>query len=241
VRVDPNNTSGSALIDGEIHTYGTKDFGLLYYAAEAFADFTLRLQFRVFDPAHQNSGVFVRFRDPLLPLPTAIRQRIGTQNEIRPDLPTDDRLFASNRAWGAVYSGFEVQIDDNAEADPRKTFYGPPEPSGLRKNRTAAIYKIPAKDAIPNSSQFDAELQTYVPAPNLRMGAWYEFVIDVRANNFTVDLIDTELNTQIRTTTFQNPDLARGVGLENGMPIGFIGIQSHPGSPVAFRNIQLRP
>ena len=240
VRVDRNNSSGFALINGEIQTYGTRDFGLLYYAVEAFNDFTLSLQFRVFNPALQNSGVFVRFRDPLVPLPQAILQRISTQNELRPDLPTDSQLFANNRAWSAVYSGFEVQIDDNAEADPRKSYYGGPEPPGLRKNRTGAIYKIPARDAIPNSSQFDAELQTYTPAPNLRMRAWYELVVDVRGNIYTVDLKDTEMGSQVRVTRFVNPDAARGVGRENGRPIGFIGLQSHPGSPVAFRNIQVR-
>jgi choline dehydrogenase-like flavoprotein len=238
-RVDPSNSSGFALINGEIQTYGTKDFGLLYYAVEAFGDFTLSLQFRVFDPAHQNSGVFVRFRDPLVPLPQAVLQRISTQNELRPDLPTDRRLFANNRAWGAVYSGFEVQIDDNAEADPRKSFYGLPEPPGLRKNRTGAIYKIPAADAIPNSNQLDAALQTYTPAPNLRMRAWYELIIDARGNTYTVDLID-ELGTQTRVTRFINTDGARGVGTENGKPVGFVGLQSHPGSPVAFRNVRIR-
>lgn len=240
VRVSPNNSSGFALINGEIATYGTKDFGLLYYAAQPFNNFTLKAQVRVFSNVNRNSGIFVRFRDPLLDLPQNILQRISTTNEIRQDLPTDMALFRGNRAWGAVYSGFEVQIDDNSEADPRKTFYGPPEPVGLRKNRTGAIYKIPAKDPIPNTGQFDAELQTYNPAPNFRNGSWYEFTIDVNGGAYTVDILDLELNTSVTTTTFQNTDVARGVGMESGKPIGFIGLQSHPGSPVAFRNIQIK-
>ena len=240
VRVSPNNSSGFALINGEIVTYGTKDFGLLYYAAQPFNNFTLKVQVRVFSSINRNSGIFVRFRDPLLDLPQNILQRISTVNEIRQDLPTDRALFAGNAAWGAVYSGFEVQIDDNAEADPRKTFYGPPEPAGLRKNRTGAIYKIPAKDPIPNTGLFDAELQTYNPAPSLRNGSWYEFTIGVNGNAYTVDIVDMELNTSVRTTTFQNTDVVRGVGMESGKPIGFIGLQSHPGSPVSFRNIQIK-
>jgi len=240
VRVTPNNSSGFALIDGEIVTYGTKDFGLLYYAAQPFNNFTLKAQVRVFNTANRNSGIFIRFRDPLLDLPQAILQRISTMNEIRQDLPTDMNLFKGNRAWGAVYSGFEVQIDDNAEADPRKTFYGSAEPRGLRKNRTGAIYKIPAKDQIPNSSQFDAELQKYMAAPDFRNGSWYEFIIDVNGNSCTVDIRDLDLNISTQTTTFQNTDAARGVGSESGKTIGFLGLQSHPGSPVAFRNIQIK-
>ena len=240
VRVTPNNSSGFALIDGEIVTYGTKDFGLLYYAAQPFNNFTLKAQVRVFNTVNRNSGIFIRFRDPLLDLPQAILQRISTMNEIRQDLPTDMNLFKGNRAWGAVYSGFEVQIDDNAEADPRKTFYGSAEPRGLRKNRTGAIYKIPAKDQIPNSSQFDAELQKYMAAPDFRNGSWYEFIIDVNGNSCTVDIRDLDLNISTQTTTFQNTDAARGVGSESGKTIGFLGLQSHPGSPVAFRNIQIK-
>jgi hypothetical protein len=240
VRVSPNNSSGFALIGGEIVTYGTKDFGLLYYSVQSFNNFTLKAQVRVFNSINRNSGIFARFRDPLLELPQPILQRISTTNEIRQDLPTDMDLFKGNRAWGAVYSGFEVQIDDNAEADPRKTFYGPPEPRGLRKNRTGAIYKIPAKDQIPNTHQFDAESQTYNPAPDFRNGSWYEFTIDVANSSYTVDIRDLDLNTSVKTITFQNTDGNRGVGFEAGKPIGFIGLQSHPGSPVAFRNIQIK-
>lgn len=239
-RVSPNNSSGFALINGEIVTYGLSDFGLLYYAAQAFNNFTLKAQVRVFNTAHRNSGIFVRFRDPLLDLPQPILQRISNANELRQDLSTDMALFKHNLAWGAVYSGFEVQIDDNAEADPRKTFYGSAEPPGLRKNRTGAFYKIPAKDPLPSSLQFDAEWQIYTPAPDLRMGAWYEFTIDVNNNSFTVDITDLERSMSVRTSTFQNTDTVRGVGIESGKPVGFVGLQSHPGSPVAFRNIQVK-
>jgi hypothetical protein len=93
VRVSPNDSNGFALIDGQIVTYGGGDFGLLYYAFRTFTDFTLRLQFRVFDP-NANSGVFVRFRNPLTG-------------------PTSNK----NRGWIAAESGFEVQIDDLARPD----------------------------------------------------------------------------------------------------------------------------
>jgi choline dehydrogenase-like flavoprotein len=231
-RVSPDTGNGFALIDGEIVTYGGKDIGLLYYAREAFADFTLRVQLRIFDAVSHNSGIFVRFRNPLADPTPAISQRI--QND------GDAASFQSNRAWGAVHSGFEIQIDDLARGDTRRDFYGiRPEPDGLRKNRTGAIYKIPAGDAIPAGGA-DASSQTYQPAPSLIPGRWYEYEIDVQGQAYTVDLTDLENGSTVRTTSFQNTDPDRGLATENGQPAGFIGLQSYPNAPVAFRRIQLR-
>jgi len=92
------------------------EFGLLFYAAEAFDDFLLRLQFRL-AARSDNSGVFVRFRDPRLP----------------PD-PADLQA-AANPAWGPVHTGFEVQIDELAQ------------PDGADLHRTGAIYDIPTGPA----------------------------------------------------------------------------------------------
>jgi len=243
LRVSPGASNGFTLLNGEIATYGGGDFGLLYYAAEAFADFTLRVQFRLFDPLNQNSGIFVRFRDPLLDPPQAILDRIRNErNEFRQDLNTDFQNYQNNRAWSAVHSGFEIQIDDNATGDPRRGYYGSPEPSGvLNKNRTGAIYKIPAGDFIPNSTRRDATLQNYQAPPRLVMNRWYEFEIDVRGNDCVVDLTDLQTGTRSRTTAFSNTDAVRGSGIENQVRIGYIGLQSYPNSPVAFRNIQIRP
>jgi hypothetical protein len=231
-RVSPDASNGFALIDGEIATYGGGDIGLLYYAREAFADFTLRVQFRVFDAVNHNSGIFVRFRDPLLDPTPVIGQRI--QND------GDAGSFQRNRAWGAVHSGFEIQIDDLARGDSRRDFYGiRPEPDGLRKNRTGAIYKIPAGDPIPTGGT-DAAWQAYQPAPNLLPGRWYQYEIDVRSQTYTVDLTDLDTGNTVRTSTFQNFDPDRGVALENGQPAGYIGLQSYANAPIAFRHIQLR-
>jgi choline dehydrogenase-like flavoprotein len=74
------------------------DIGLLFYPGEAFADFVLRLQFRV-ESRDANSGTFVRFRDPRQPPPGL----------------TDPRI--ANPAWIAVLTGFEAQIDELAASD----------------------------------------------------------------------------------------------------------------------------
>jgi hypothetical protein len=240
-RVSPGASNGFALISGEIVTYGNQDFGLLYYAAEAFADFTLRLEFRITDPANQNSGVFVRFRDPTQDLPPQLQDRIATHTNAYPGYLTDFQLYTGNRAWGTVYSGFEIQIDDNARGDPRRDFYGQPEPYGLRKNRTGAIYKIPAGDPIPGTNQTDAALQQYQPAPSLVPGRWYQLQIDVHGDTYTVDLTDLQTGTQAQTTTFQNTDNLRGVATEANRPVGYVGLQSYPASPIAFRHIQISP
>ena len=89
------------------------EIGLLFYAVQAFSDFTLRLQFRV-DARSDNSGVFVRFRDPRQPPPPGV----------------NDPRIAANPAWLAVDTGFEIQIDEAAQ------------PDQADKHRTGAVYDI---------------------------------------------------------------------------------------------------
>ena len=73
-----------ALPDGSIESEGGP--GLLWYAREQFADFTLRLEWRLSDIT-DNSGVFVRI----------------------PPLGADD---PDNDAQPAIDLGYEIQIDD---------------------------------------------------------------------------------------------------------------------------------
>ena len=219
---------GFALLNGELVSYGSGDFSMLYYAPQAFDDFHLRLQFRVFDPANCNSGVFIRFLNPGQRLPDVLRQRADAEGS----------GVATNPAWGAVFSGFEVQIDDNARGDVTKDYYGRrPEPDGLFKNRTGAIYKIPAGDSIIHTGGRDALVQRYTPGPPTRAGVWMQYDIEVSSNRYEVTLTDTETGASELTTVFDNTDTERGAARINGVPAGFIGIQSYPNSPVAFRDI----
>ncbi len=182
-----------------------------------------KLEFRVSDANNQNCGVFVRFRDPAQDLPPQVLDRIVRSTSAYPNYPTDFQLFTNNRAWSAVYSRFEVQIDDNARSDRRRDFYGQPEPDGLRKNRTGAIYKIPAGDPIPGTNVFDAAGQQYQAAPNLVPGRWYQLQVDVQGDVYTVDLTDLQVGAQTRTTAFQNTDALRGVATEGNRP-GYVGL-----------------
>src|SRR5262249_2298559 len=74
---------------------------VFYYAAEAFNDFTLRLQFRLSGPIGNtgrpidNSGIFLRFHAP---------------HSKGPDLPTNadpalQQNVISDAAWVAAYTG----------------------------------------------------------------------------------------------------------------------------------------
>jgi len=90
------------------------EIGLLFYTAKAYSNFTLRLEFRT-DSLDDNSGVFVRFRDPRQPPPAGL----------------NDPRIAGNPAWLAVDTGFEAQIDDRAQ------------PDGGDMHRTGAVYAVP--------------------------------------------------------------------------------------------------
>lgn len=104
-----------SLIDGSIVAYPEGDLGLLFFAPRVFGDFVLRLQFRL-DTLDDNSGVFVRSRDPRLPVPDRTNPAVTHPY--------------SNQAWVPVHTGFEVQIDERAQ------------PAGMDKNRTGAVYDI---------------------------------------------------------------------------------------------------
>lgn len=112
-----------ALIDGQLVAQPGGGIGLLYYAAGQFGDFVLRAQFLLSKPTgegNDNSGIFVRFRDPRLP------RAEGEQPY-------------ANQAYIGVETGFEIQIDEEARGDKTLT---PPEDDGADFNRTGAIYKV---------------------------------------------------------------------------------------------------
>jgi 3-keto-disaccharide hydrolase/GMC oxidoreductase len=216
---------GMLHIDGEMVSYGDGGLRLFYYATELFGDFTLRLQFRIFDAANHNSGVFLRFPRPTLDLSDALKPR--TTNEFFFD--------PGNPAWKPVISGFEVQIDDQARGDSSKDFYGiRPEPDGKYKNRTGAIYKIPAGDRVWQLNFNEPALQTYHPGPELVPGVWFEYEITVQGDDYTVLLTSLENGQRIQTTSFHNTDTDRG------RAPGCVGIQAYPGSLLAWRHIRIK-
>ena len=208
----------AAWVDGAFVPVGPHS--VFYYAPEAFNDFTLRLQFRLAGPVNgggkpiDNSGVFLRFHAP---------HPAGT------DLPTNvdpslQGAVASNPAWVAAYTGFEVQIDENAA------------PDGADKHRTGAIYNVPTGAG---------GLQAFTPPAPLQAGAWNDMEITVKGDRYTVSL-----NGQ-QTTDFTNPKSplvldppglplsGRGLKAVDSPLSGYIGIQAHTAN-VSFKNIRIK-
>lgn len=171
------------------------DIGLLFYKVKGFSNFTLRLQFRL-DSRTDNSGVFVRFRDPRQSAPPGL----------------GDPRIAGNPAWLAVDTGFEIQIDEQAQ------------PDQADKHRTAAIYSIDVGAAVGQ--------QGYTRGSALQPGEWNDYEIKASADTYTV------LLNGFQTSSFTNTDVRRGVPANRDPNSGYIGLQTHTGA-VAFRAIQI--
>lgn len=216
---------GMAHLNGEMVSYGEGGLRLFYYAAETFGDFTLRLQFRTFNFTKHNSGVFIRFPRPTFDLSAELARRAAQETAFDP----------GNPAWKPVIAGFEVQIDDNALGDSTKEFYGiRPEPNGLFKNRTGAIYKIQAGDRVWHMNINEPAVQNYTPGPPLVPGVWFEYEIGAQGQDYTVFLTNTQTGERKQTTSFGNTDV------ERGRSPGFIGVQAYSGNSVAWRHIRIK-
>jgi choline dehydrogenase-like flavoprotein len=194
-----------SLVDGMIVAQPGPALGLLYYAADNFADFVLRLDVRIHS-GDENSGIFVRFRNPLRRVPDPIN-------------PANSYVY-DNKAFVAVDTGFEVQIDDLARGDQARGI-----PDGLDMHRTGAIYGVPIG---PNAGQ-----QSYTKPSPLTPLTWHALEIRVTGDQYLVQLDGNQ------TSTFTNTDPRRGQPGTPELNSGFLGLQSHTGR-VAFRNIRLQ-
>jgi choline dehydrogenase-like flavoprotein len=149
--------------------------GLLYYQPTKFENFILRLDFLLSHPngpGNDNSGVFVRFRDPTLPDPVP-----------QPPDPTN------NAAFVAVHTGYEVQIDEEARGDTRFN-----EPDGAFYSHTGAIYKVKDMGTAPGQ-------QKYQNGQHLTAGVWQRCEIEVTGQKYIVRLNGQETTRFIRKNT----------------------------------------
>nr|WP_277751888.1 family 16 glycoside hydrolase [Dankookia rubra] len=182
---------------------GNDGIGLLFYAAGQFADFTLRLDFCLPHPrggSNDNSGVFVRFRDPRVPvLP-------GTPG---PNVP-------NNPASVAVDTGYEIQIDEEARGDTRLG-----EPDGNPFNRTGAIYKVPLGNG-PGQ-------QNYRNNQSLAPGVWHTYEIAVQGRAYSV-LLNGQPSTAFTANPADPNERFRGRAVTEDPVSGFIGLQVHTGT-----------
>jgi choline dehydrogenase-like flavoprotein len=156
-------TAGAGIFSlqhGEIVVGPGSDLGLFYLATNTFQDFTLKLEFKL-SRVDNNSGVFIRFRDPRLPVPD--RNRPGVSNSY------------NNQAFVGVDTGFEIQIDELARGNPQQGI-----PDGLDEHRTGAVYNIPIGAG-------DGH-QIYIRGAALAPEQWNTYQIDARGQNYTVQL-----------------------------------------------------
>ena len=191
-----------------------------FYAAEAFNDFILRLQFRLAGPAGgsgklvDNSGIFLRFHWP---------------HAVGPDLPTNADpamagLVAADPAWVAAFTGFELQIDEGAR------------PNNLDRNRTGAIYDVPTGPG---------GMQSFTAGPALIAGQWNDMEIAVQGHRYLVKINGsqtTDFTNPRNATVVVSPGLplqSRGSSNADDALSGYLGVQAHTGN-VAFRNIRIR-
>jgi len=210
--------SSFALQDGLLIAEPSDDHAVLFYAAERFADFVLRAQFRVPGPQDQfgkaigNSGVFLRFRYP------------HTQWT---DVNQQEPRAQGNPAWVAAVTGFEVQIDEQGKDD------------YAEKHRTGAIYNIPT------GRGGEPKEQTYTPGPLLQAQTWYEVEIEVAADKYSVRLGPVQLGQPTNFQAVTTFTKAVGGYPGRGLPAaadnssGYIGVQAHTGK-VAFRHIRVK-
>jgi Domain of Unknown Function (DUF1080) len=184
---------------------GAPGLGVLWYAARPYGDFSLRLQFRDDAPAEgarANSGIQVRFPAPHPPVPGCPMTFNGN--------PIGD---AGAPAWIAVNCGHEIQINDNASGDPRKT---------------GSIYGFK-----------DLDIAAARPVPK---GVWSELEIRVEKQHYRVYRDGVLINeyenvpgVHLEGRPNDPPSEARG-------HVGYIGLQAHgaPNDVVSFRNIRIR-
>ena len=164
-----------SLQHGEIVADPGNDLGLFYYSLKPFGDFILRLEFKL-SRVDNNSGVFIRFRDPQLPVPDRNNPAIT--------------YHYNNKAFVGVDTGFEVQIDELARGNPQQGI-----PDGLDQHRTGAVYNIPLG---PNEGQ-----QVYIRGAALIPEQWNLYEIEVHGQDYTVRLNGQQVTQFTNTDSYR--------------------------------------
>jgi hypothetical protein len=204
------------VIDGALQSVPSFDLGLLWCTIPMPTNYVLELEFLI-RTMQTNSGVFVRFRNP-------------------DSVALPDGTAFSNPAWSAVFTGFEIQIDN--------TGAGQPTP-GLPIHRTGAVYAVSYPGNPSEIPDFPAETPgDFVNPQDAIVLGWNKYRIEVNNNVITVALngADTTQYTIPDPAVAQFPapwDQHRG-----RYPVTeptFIGLQSYSNFSytTAFRNIRV--
>ena len=204
------------VVDGALQSVPSFDLGMLWCTIAMPLNYVLELEFFI-RTMQTNSGVFVRFRNP---------------DSV---LAADGTPF-SNPAWSAVYTGFEIQIDN--------TGAGQPTP-GLPIHRTGAVYAVSYPGNPSEIAGFPAATAgDFVSPQNAVVLGWNQYRIEVNANVISVTLNGAS------TAQYTIPDPAvvhfpppcdQSRGRYPATEPTFIGLQSYSNYSytTGFRNIRV--
>jgi Domain of Unknown Function (DUF1080)/GMC oxidoreductase len=203
-------------IDGALQSVPSFDLGMLWCTIPMPLNYVLELEFFI-RTIQTNSGVFVRFTNP-----DGAKLADGTP--------------FSNPAWSAVYSGFEIQIDNTGAGQPM---------AGLPIHRTGAVYAVSYPGNPSEIPGFPAATTGDFVAPQdaIVLG-WNQYRIEVNNNVIRVTLNNTN------TAQYTIPDPAavhfpppwdQSRGRYPATEPTFIGLQSYSNYSytTAFRNIRV--
>jgi 3-keto-disaccharide hydrolase/GMC oxidoreductase len=204
------------LVAGAVQSVPSFDLGMLWCTLPMPLNYVLELEFFV-RTMQTNSGVFIRFRNP-------------------DGVLAADGMPFSNPAWSAVYTGFEIQIDN--------TGAGSPVP-GLPIHSTGAVYAVSYPGNLSEIPGFPAPTPGDFVAPqNANLLAWNQYRIEVNNSVIRVTLNGTNTAQYTipdpATTRFPSPwDQSRG-RYPASEPT-FIGLQSYSNYSytTAFRNVRV--
>ena len=129
--------------------------------------------------------------------------------------PANGKRWRDNRAWTAVFSGFEVQIDDRGFNPDTGLFNDP-------LHQTGALYTF-----APSS-----------PLASRPLGQWNSYEIRVNQQNYEVLLNGVPVSNFSFTVGSDPAHPDRGLPGTASAP-RFIGLQSHTGR-VMFRNVRIK-
>ncbi len=204
------------IVDGALQSVPSFDLGLLWCTIPMPENYALELEFFV-RTFQTNSGVFVRFKNP--------------DGVLAPD-----NTSFSNPAWSAVYTGFEIQIDNSGA--------GQPTP-GMAIHRTGAVYAVSYPGNASEIAGFPlATAGDFVNPKDAAVLGWNQYRIEVSNNVIRVKLngTDTAQYTIPNPATVHfPPPYDQNRGRFPAAEPTFVGLQSYSNYSytTAFRNIRV--
>jgi hypothetical protein len=203
------------LIDGALQSVPSFDLGLLWCTIPMPQNYVLELEFFI-RTMQTNSGVFVRFKNP-------------------DSVALADGTAFSNPAWSAVFTGFEIQIDNTGAGQPT---------AGLPIHKTGAVYAVSYPGNPSEIPGFPAPTPSdFVNPQDALVLGWNKYRIEVNNDVIKVALNGTDASQYTipdPATVHFPPPWDQRRGHYGASEPTFIGLQSYSNYSytTAFRNIR---